>query len=327
MSNLGRVRTLGDGLYHVIVRTVARDFLIKGKEKDILYGMVRKAAHFGWIQIISFCILNNHLHLVVFVPQRRPVTDEELVERLTDLYDEEKAKRITALWEFRASHGREREIKRDKAQYMDRMFNLSSFVKTFKENFTQSYNRRHTGRIGTVWGGRFKSILLDGRGRELALIVCIYVDLNPVRAGIASAPGLYPESGIGAALRGNRDAMEGILTLGRWVGFANRETSPEQAVQSYLNILHGRAGGKIGSLLKARISVGEKDTRFAPSLRGKEISLFDMLHCRLRCMEKGRMLSGKREDLLKIKGSHPSKSVLPGYHSANALRKTVVACN
>ena len=325
MSNVGRIRTLGDGLYHVIIRTVAQDFLLKKKERELLDTMVRKAARFGGIQIISFCYLHNHLHLVVFVPQRCPVTDEELVKRLGFLYGEEKAKRIKSLWEFREKHGRSRMVKLDKDKYINRMYNLSSFVKTFKENFTQNYNRRHHGRIGTIWSGRFKSILLDGRGQNLALIVCLYVDLNPVRAGLCSDPGLYAWSGIGRAIRErDKEAMEGILTLGRWVGFASEETTPERAVELYHGILLGKVSGRVRKLLNTTIQIGEKDLRFDESLRGREMTLFEMLHCKLRCMENGGMLSKNAHDMAQIKGSHPSKSVIPGYHSANGLRKTVV---
>ena len=326
MANTCRVSTLGNGLYHVIVRTVARDFFLRGEEKKILRGMVMKAARFGGIQVITFCCLDNHLHLVVFVPQRRPVSNEELFERLESLYNEEKVKVIRALWEFREKHGRGRIVRLEKEHYINRMYNLSSFVKTFKENFTQSYNRRHSGRIGTVWAGRFKSILLNGK-RDLALIVCLYVDLNPVKAdleGVGLDPGLYAWSGIGAALGGDREAMEGILTLGRWVGFASEETTPERATLLYYDILLGKARGRIRSFLETRIRVGEKDRRFAPPLRGKEMTLFEMLHYKLRCLENGRMLSERAEDMDHIRGSHPRKSVLPGYYSANGLRKTVV---
>jgi hypothetical protein len=52
----------------------------------------------------------------------------------------------------------------------------------------QRFNKRH-GRVGHVFQGRFKAILIDGGSYLLEL--CRYVVLNPVRAGIVRSPGRY----------------------------------------------------------------------------------------------------------------------------------------
>jgi REP element-mobilizing transposase RayT len=54
--------------------------------------------------------------------------------------------------------------------------------------YTQRYNRRHH-RVGHVFQGRFKSILVDRDSYLLEL--CRYVVLNPVRAGSAKDASLY----------------------------------------------------------------------------------------------------------------------------------------
>ena len=52
--------------------------------------------------------------------------------------------------------------------------------------YTQSFNRRH-GKVGHLFQGRFKAILVD---REAYLLeVCRYVELNPVRAAMVAEPG------------------------------------------------------------------------------------------------------------------------------------------
>jgi hypothetical protein len=52
--------------------------------------------------------------------------------------------------------------------------------------YTQAFNRRH-GKVGHLFQGRFKAILVD---RDAYLLeVCRYVELNPVRAGMVAGPG------------------------------------------------------------------------------------------------------------------------------------------
>lgn len=65
------------------------------------------------------------------------------------------------------------------------MYNVSQFMKTLKQQVTQSYNRRH-GRKGTLWEERFKSLLVQGRMGTLGAVAS-YIDLNAVRAGVVRA--------------------------------------------------------------------------------------------------------------------------------------------
>jgi putative transposase len=58
-------------------------------------------------------------------------------------------------------------------------------------NYVRYFNRKQ-GRTGTLWEGRYKSTLIQA---ERYLLACmVYIDLNPVRAGLAADPGDYPWS-------------------------------------------------------------------------------------------------------------------------------------
>lgn len=60
-----------------------------------------------------------------------------------------------------------------------RRADLSALMRQVNGVYTQRFNRRH-GRMGHVFQGRFKAILVD---REACLLeLCRYVELNPVRA-------------------------------------------------------------------------------------------------------------------------------------------------
>jgi putative transposase len=66
-----------------------------------------------------------------------------------------------------------------------RRANLSRLMRHLNGVYTQRYNRRH-GKVGHLFQGRFKAILVD---RDAYLLeVCRYVDLNPVRANLVSHP-------------------------------------------------------------------------------------------------------------------------------------------
>jgi len=62
------------------------------------------------------------------------------------------------------------------------MYELSQFMKTFKQCFSIYYNSNHERR-GTLWEERFKSVLVE-ESEYAQLVAGAYIDLNPVRAGI-----------------------------------------------------------------------------------------------------------------------------------------------
>ena len=125
--------------------------------------------------------------------QARPPTgftlpDEEMLRRLSSLYGAKRAEDFRRRWERMRSKGRNAEVEAEKEPYCRRMYSLSPFVKTFKERIAYHVNSR-LGRTGHVFEGRFHSGLVeDGRGTCLA---SLYIDNNPVRAGIANDPAEY----------------------------------------------------------------------------------------------------------------------------------------
>ena len=63
--------------------------------------------------------------------------------------------------------------------------NLSAGMQWLLGSYTQRFNQRH--RLwGHLFGGRYKALLVDGRGTDYLRQVCDYVHLNPVRAKLLS---------------------------------------------------------------------------------------------------------------------------------------------
>jgi REP element-mobilizing transposase RayT len=69
--------------------------------------------------------------------------------------------------------------------------NLSQGMRQINGVYTQRVNRTH-GRVGHLFQGRFKAILVERDSYLLEL--ARYVVLNPVRAGMVTAPGDWPWS-------------------------------------------------------------------------------------------------------------------------------------
>ena len=68
---------------------------------------------------------------------------------------------------------------------------VGAMVQDIGRRYVRVINTVH-GRSGSLWEGRFKSSLIDS---EAYLLTCHrYIELNPVRAGLASHPGAYPWS-------------------------------------------------------------------------------------------------------------------------------------
>jgi REP element-mobilizing transposase RayT len=76
-----------------------------------------------------------------------------------------------------------------------RRANLSRLMRQLNGVYTQMYNRRH-GKVGHLFQGRFKGILVDQDAYLLE--VCRYVDLNPVRARLVRDPAKWPWSSYAA---------------------------------------------------------------------------------------------------------------------------------
>jgi len=65
---------------------------------------------------------------------------------------------------------------------------MPQMMQAVGRRYVRRFNQHH-GRSGTLWEGRYRSTLIQ---TERYLLACMaYIDLNPVRAGVAAEPGDY----------------------------------------------------------------------------------------------------------------------------------------
>lgn len=172
--------------YHCISRCVRRAFLcgkdrLSGRNFDHrrhwLIDRMKFLAAIFTIDICAYGCMSNHYHLVLRLcaDQARRLSDHEVVERYRMLFPD-----TVRRWEQGTANDRAVLVQRWRARLCD----LSWYMRCLNESIARRANRED-GCTGRFWEGRFRSqALLD----EGALLTCMsYVDLNPIRAGVASS--------------------------------------------------------------------------------------------------------------------------------------------
>ena len=205
-----RVKVDGEAYYHVMSRCALQEHLLV-EVKGMFLRILRRAERFSGVRVLDHCVMDNHFHVLVKVPERREVPDDELDERIRVLYGEAKAERIFARWKLIREVGGDAAVERDRNALRKRMYDLSEFMKTFKQRFSLWYCSNHGNLEGTIWQGPFHSVLVEG-SRDALGAVSSYITLNPVRAGLVRDPADYAWSGYGAACAGDAAAKSALVS-------------------------------------------------------------------------------------------------------------------
>jgi REP element-mobilizing transposase RayT len=56
-----------EAVYHCMTRTVNGEFLFEDREKEVLRQMIRQVADFCGVDVLTYCIMSNHFHVLVRV--------------------------------------------------------------------------------------------------------------------------------------------------------------------------------------------------------------------------------------------------------------------
>jgi REP element-mobilizing transposase RayT len=230
-----------------MTRTVNGERLFGDREKEILRKMLWQVSDFCGVEILTYCVMSNHFHVLVRVFDGQEVSDAELMRRYQVLYpkptkyQEASAAQMAKILE---EGGEEAELIRGKLRA--RMGDVSEFMKAVKQRFSVWYNRSHE-RFGTLWAERFKSVLVEGKGNALQTMAA-YIDLNPVRAGIVEDPKDYRFCGYAEAVAGDQRASQGLALV--WAahadGSARAESSLAGALQAHRELIFGKRASDPG---------------------------------------------------------------------------------
>ncbi|MEM1263494.1 MAG: hypothetical protein AAGH76_13920 [Pseudomonadota bacterium] len=181
--------------YHVVSRCVRRAFLcgtdrVSGNSYEHrrawLQDRVRVLSTLFSVEICAFAIMSNHYHLVVKLnpEESEHWTDDDVLNRWTALF-----KGTTLIQRYQQDEpvtaAEAETLKATINVYRQRLTSLSWFMKCLNEPIARRANQEDKC-TGHFWESRFLSQALCSDRALLSAMV--YVDLNPIRAGIAKTP-------------------------------------------------------------------------------------------------------------------------------------------
>jgi len=292
---------------------VDRQFIFDDEGKELFRGTMRKLEAFLGVRVVTYCLMSNHFHLLLDVPDAEKVaemtnswTDHDLIERLKLMYSEDYVAEVSnelnrlRFMEKEGKGDQSRAIQVIRDRYLPRMGSMSCFMQSLKQRFSSWYNRK-MARRGTLWEDRYKSVLVEGSEDALSTMAA-YIDLNPVRARLVSDPKDYRWCGYGEAVSagkkdvGGRLARKRLATLLEFGGEKEgRRDSWKKVGSAYRLVLFGvgeerRGVDEAGNALRAGFS---RKQALKVWKAGGRLSQADVLRCRVRYFTDGAILGSK----------------------------------
>ena len=283
------------GYYHVILKATGPQYLFQADpDKRAFQDILERSARFSGVGVLAYALLDNHFHLLVRVPERESVPDDEFRARVEALYGRDRAAKLFDRWDRWTGKGRAAEIALERDRLLRRMHDMGQFMKTLKEWHSRAYREAH-GWEGTLWRGRYKSILVT-ESLDAFRDIALYIALNPVRADIVKRGTDSPWTSYGqskaAGSFGWRCHAALLRELARLAGSAEGTDSLAAAFDIWM----ADAEAVSREVLRGKIG------------RGESLSPAEILMCRVHAFSNGQAL-GSRESLESV--PMPGKRITP----------------
>ncbi len=300
-------------LYHVISRVVDRRFVLGPEEKEKFRTLMRMQENFTGCRVLSYCLMDNHFHILVEVPlmSEGGLPEEVLLRRLSALYGEDFVAGIAKeladarMADYAHADGKDAAVAAIHKRFTYRMQDLGEFMKGLLQRFTQWFNRAHS-RSGTLWEDRFKSVIVEDG--VAARTMAAYIDLNPVRAGMVEEPADYRWSSyceaVGGGKKGNgKKAREGLVRAcfcDQGVGYdAGKWAEASRLYRRFMGLVLGKKPGR--ATYQRQSQTGAIVTKNAAELLEngddetilKDLGIAKMLRCRIRYFTDGAVIGSK----------------------------------
>lgn len=269
--------------YHVFSHLCDRHPFWGDGEKEMFRRQLWKTAYSCGIEVLTYAILNNHFHVLLRIPGKIELGDDELLQRYRVLYPKPNKFQAKAIEDYERdlkSGGQAALLARE--ALLKRMGDLSKFMQLLKQRYSIWFNKTH-GRCGTLWSGRFKSVLVEDSVETLKTVGA-YIDLNAVRAGLVTDPGVYRFSGFGECMAGQENGVKGLRAL-------FKTEDDEWNLRVYREILFGK--GAIPKACDGSGMVLDPEAVRQVLESGGAVSSAERLLCRMRYFRDGCVLGSR----------------------------------
>ncbi len=170
-------------IYHCTSRIIEDRRILDDSCKDFLLKNLHLWADFCGVELLAYCIMDNHYHILARVDPTQTVNPNELDRRFR-LINSHLPRKLEQ-WE----RDFKKKDKNNLITLSSRMGDISLFLKEYKQAITPWINAYHDRR-GPLWLNRFTSLVVEDVP-EVRQTVASYIDLNPVRAQLEEKPQNY----------------------------------------------------------------------------------------------------------------------------------------
>ena len=218
-------------VHHLTSRIAHRAFFLKEDERNDFIDLMLRVSAFSGVELLGWCVLDNHFHICVYLPVPPSLTDEEILSRfrllrgdasrlLTDEsdnrienpFDQTGARCLTPCASF--DGGRAEARRKLIKSIRRRMYSIAEYMRMIKKWFSDAYNER-SGHKGTMWeavyGDRSFFMPEEDEAFDSLRDILAYIHLNPIRAALADKFDGYSWSSYAAYRHGDEVAVAAMI--------------------------------------------------------------------------------------------------------------------
>ena len=240
-------------VHHLVSRIAHRVYFLKDEERDEFIDMMRRTAEFCGIELIGWCIMTNHFHILAYLPKPQQLDEEEILRRYGMLKGQAAASALSTTFDAwrREGESGEKRVKEELEKISGRMYDIGSFMKILKQWVTMEYNRRYSHK-GTLWESAYYDRVIGLSSSKIA--ECLgYIHLNPIRAAASDSFDGYFWSSYTAFVRGNPLAEKGM----RFV--YGEDISRDEIVCNHNELLNSLLEKAVAVTRTPRVSASPRD--------------------------------------------------------------------